>query len=153
MAKYTEKDIENAIRSGVSNHQAAKQYGIPRSTLIERLRGRNSRTIANSDQQKLSNTLKTHIAEWVTVQTKLGLPPTHLQIRQAAQRILHASGSTEKLGKNWITEFAHRSPAIKALNGKNIDKERIETVTTIKVQEFFKILNQTPVKDIRPANR
>ena len=59
----------------------------------------------------------------------------------------------EKLGKNWITEFACRNPAIKALNGKSIDKERIEAVTTIKVQEFFEILNQTPVKDVRPANR
>ena len=58
----------------------------------------------------------------------------------------------EKLGKNWITEFARRNPVIKALNGRSIDKECIEVVTTIKVQEFFEILNQTPVKDIRPAN-
>ena len=34
------------------------------------------------------------------MQAKLSLPPTHLQIRQAAQRIINASGSTKKLRKN-----------------------------------------------------
>ena len=156
MPRYTEDDMQKAlaaVRSGASRHEAARLHGIPRSTLISRLRGRVTRDIANTDQQKLSKVQEDHIVMWATVQAKLGLPPSHLQIRQAAQRILQASGSSETLGKNWITDFSRRNPAIKALKGKHIEKERIEAITPNNIKEFFEVLNESPVKDVRPANR
>ena len=107
---------------------------------------------ANADQQKLSKDQEDHIIVWATVETKLGLPPTHLQIHQAAQRILQASGSKELLGRNWITNFMRQNPSIKSLKGKHIEKERIKAVTPDKIKEFFKVLNETPVKDIQLVN-
>jgi hypothetical protein len=88
-----------------------------------------------------------------SVQAKLGLPPSHLQIRQAAQRILQASGSAETLGKNWITGFIRRNASLKTLRGKNIEKDCIEAVKPNNIKEFFDILNESPVKGVRPANR
>ena len=91
MPKYTEESIQQAlaaVRAGALKHQAAKLYGIPRSTLINRLRGSVTRKQANSDQQALSKDQEDHLVMWATVQAKLGLPPTYLQLRQAAQRIL-----------------------------------------------------------------
>jgi hypothetical protein len=89
-----------AIRVGNSIHRAAKLYGIPRSTLQSRVHGSVTRKQANSDQQALSKEQESHLVTWATVQAKLGLPPTYLQIRQAAQQILQAASSEKKLGKN-----------------------------------------------------
>ena len=156
MPKYTEDDVQKAIddvNSGVPKAVAARTHGVPRTTLLGRLHGSETRDIANEDNQKLSKDQEAYLVNWVTVQAKLGLPPTHLQIRQAAQRILAASGETEKLGVNWVMYFARRNPSIKALKGNSIEKERIEAVTREKVEEFFEILNESPVKEVRPANR
>ena len=156
MSHYTEEDVQNAlfdIKNGLSQRKAASKYGIPRSTLFGRIQGGGPRKDANDDMQKLSKDQEDYLANWVVVQAKLGLPPTHLQIRQAAQRIINASGSTEKLGKNWVNEFARRNPSIKAHNGKTIDKERVEALSPEKFLEFFEILQQSPVREVRPANR
>ena len=80
MPSYTENDLQQAVSAvlgGVSRHQAAKQWGIPRSTLLGRLRGSNSKEQVNSDRQKLSPTEETSLAEWARVQHVLGLPPTY----------------------------------------------------------------------------
>ena len=122
MPRYTEESMQQAlaaVRAGVSKHRAARLYGIPRSTLLGRLRGSVTREQANADQQALSKQQEVHLVTWATVQAKLGLPPTHLQIRQAAQRILQAAGSEETLGKNWITDFIRRNPSIKSLKDKH----------------------------------
>ena len=74
------------------------------------------------------------------MQAKLGLLPTHLQIRQATQRIINASGSIKKLRKNWVNKFARRNPFIKAHNRKTIDKKRVEVLFPKKFLEFFEIL-------------
>ena len=156
MPKYTEESIQlalGAVQAGVSKHQAAKTYGIPRSTLQHRVHGGVTRKQANSDQQALSKEQEDHLVTWATVQAKLGLPPTYLQIRQAAQRILQAAGSKKTLGKNWITEFIRRNPSIKSVKGKHIEKARLEAVTPDKVKEFFEVLSQDPITRVRPTNR
>ena len=156
MPKYTEESMQQAlvaIRAGDSIHRAAELYGVPRSTLQGRVHGSVTREQANSDQQALSKEQESHLVTWATVQAKLGLPPTYLQVRQAAQRILRAAGSEKKLGKNWITEFIRRNHSIKAVKGMHIKKARIEAITPDKIKEFFEILSQDPIIGVRPANR
>ena len=156
MPKYTEESMQQAlvaIRAGDSIHRAATLYGIPHTTLRDRVHGSITRKQANSDQQALSKEQESHLVTWATVQAKLGLPPTYLQIRQAAPRILQAASSEKKLGKNWITEFIRRNPSIKAVKGMHIEKARIEAVTPDKIKEFFEILSQDPIIGVRPANR
>ncbi len=87
MPSYTENDMQNAIAAvlrGVSRHQAAKEHHVPRSTLIVRLRGAQSRQQANSDRQKLSVAEEASLAEWARIQALLGLPLTRRQLRLAA---------------------------------------------------------------------
>ena len=80
MPFYTKEDLYNAISAvmgGVSRNQAAKQWGVPRSTLLGRLRGSNSKEQVNSDRQKLSPTEEISLAEWTRIQYILGLLPTY----------------------------------------------------------------------------
>ena len=54
---YTEADISRAIEAvfkGLSANQAAKDWGIPRRTLLNRLHGKQSHSIAHVDLQCLS---------------------------------------------------------------------------------------------------
>ncbi|KZL80512.1 putative transposase, partial [Colletotrichum incanum] len=92
---------QEAVASGISVRKTAQTYGIPYTTLQRRLTGAQFRAAAFSDFQRLSISQEAKLASWVQVQADLGLAPTHQQVREFAQRILHAMGDTQPLGKRW----------------------------------------------------
>jgi transposase-like protein len=156
VSKYTEEDLLQAIQAvhdGVSQKEAARRHGIPRSTLLGRLRGAGTRQEAHSMQMSLSPDQERSLSEWCRIQDALGLPPTQNQVRLTAQRMLEVSGSNIELGKRWIEGFLRRNPSIKAKKGIRIEKARAEAVTPDKIKAFFAILDEPLVQSIRPQNR
>ncbi|KAM9874692.1 hypothetical protein VDGL01_11249 [Verticillium dahliae] len=103
MPSYTEDEVNQAL-DAVTNRQsirkAAIHSGIPIPTLHRRVQGAQSRASAFTSQQKLSPTQEKHLVEWIRIQAALGLPPTHSQVREFAERILHPQGGPQTLGKN-----------------------------------------------------
>lgn len=121
MPESTEKSIASAleaIQNGLSQRKAAKRWGIPRSTLQKRLNGSQSRSDANEYLQRLSRQQESRLAEWVLVQSKLGLPLTRQQIQEFASRIVKEGGNDQPLGKRWIDGFLRRNPEIKTARGR-----------------------------------
>ena len=133
MTNYTEDEVNQAleaIANGQSIRIAARNWGIPRSTLRSRITGTQPRAIAFASQQKLSPTQESHLVEWIQVQAALGLPPTHQQIREFAERILRLRGGPQTLGKNWFQAFLCRNPSIKVQRARAIDSQRINGAST-----------------------
>lgn len=121
MPESTENSIASAleaIQNGLSQRKAAKRWGIPRSTLQKRLNGSQSRSDANKHLQRLSRQQESHLAEWVLVQSNLGLPLTRQQIQEFASRIVKQSGNDQPLGKRWIDGFLRRNPEIRTVRGR-----------------------------------
>ena len=88
---YTKEDIQralNAIANGMSQKKAGLEFGIPRSTLQNRINGHISRQEAFTPYQRLSMDQKERLAKWILIQESLGLRPTHGQIRIFAGQIL-----------------------------------------------------------------
>ncbi|KAM4067714.1 Tc5 transposase DNA-binding domain-containing protein [Hirsutella rhossiliensis] len=106
--KYTESDIHSAleaIANGGSAKKAARDWGVQRATLYNRMHGHECRKDAFSALQRLSQTQEKQLTEWILIQDALGLPPTHSQIRQFAQRMLAVKGDHTPLGKHWMQAF------------------------------------------------
>ena len=133
MPSYTEDALTaaiNAVNAGTPVKRAARDYGIPMTTLRHRLAGRQSKTTAHTSQQKLSSIQESRLAEWIRVQDALGLGATHAQIRTFASRILLAGGSTAGVGKHWLEGFLRRNPHVRTLQTRRIDAARINGATT-----------------------
>ncbi|KAK8050066.1 transposase [Apiospora phragmitis] len=82
MKQYTEKELQEAlnyIANSTPIKQAAREYGIPESTLRSRLQGHQSRSEGAADLQRLSPNQEKHLVSWIIAQQALGLPPTHAQ--------------------------------------------------------------------------
>jgi hypothetical protein len=57
MSEYSENNLQLAIRdveSGVSQRKAAERWGIPRTTLRDRISGRKTRAMEAETRQRLS---------------------------------------------------------------------------------------------------
>lgn len=120
-SRYSNEDVSqalDAIKGGQSLRKAASQWGVPRTTLQRRMQGAQSREIAFSEQQRLSQAQESNLAEWVRIQVVLGLPPTYHQIREFAERILQTQGDSRPLGKNWVQSFIRRNPSVKSQRSK-----------------------------------
>jgi hypothetical protein len=156
MPSYNEVDVQraiNAVENGQSLNQAAKDHRVPRTTLQGRLKGAASKKEAGNARQSLSPAEEKALAEWIRIQDALNQPPSHRQVRLAAQRMLLVSGSETKLGSTWITSFIRRNPRIKPKKGTRLEKSRAEAITPNKLMKMYAIFEEPAIKAIRAQNR
>ena len=128
MKPYDEQDLQSAldaVADGASIHQSAQEYGIPRSTLRNRIKGHQRRSEAFAYQQRLRPVQEELLTTWILAQAALGLPPSHAQVKEFAERILRAQGDSEPLGKRWLQAFLRRNPALKVQKSRSIDSQRV----------------------------
>ncbi|KAM4064165.1 Tc5 transposase DNA-binding domain-containing protein [Hirsutella rhossiliensis] len=96
------------------------------------MHGHECRKDAFSALQRLSQTQEKQLTEWILIQDALGLPPTHSQIRQFAQRMLAVKGDHTPLGKHWMQAFLRRNPAVRTQKCHHRDSARVNGASTEK---------------------
>uniref|UniRef100_A0A8H7TQQ8 HTH CENPB-type domain-containing protein n=1 Tax=Bionectria ochroleuca TaxID=29856 RepID=A0A8H7TQQ8_BIOOC len=156
MTRYTEESLQNAIidvGGGMSQRQAAARWGVPLTTVSNRIRGTQSRTVIAESQQRLSRKQERDLAGWILIQDSIGLPPSHRQIRKIAEALIGSDDQARPLGRKWIEGFLLRNPDVGTLRGKRIDFLRVNGATTDKVKDFFKLLDVPAIKKIPPCHR
>ena len=99
--------------NGRSVRKACLDWGVPRGTIQDRIKGSVSRKEASEPFQRLSPVQEQRLTDWVLVQEALGRSPTYIQIRALAGRILATRKDTIPLGKRWIADFIQRNPILK----------------------------------------
>ncbi|KAJ3466488.1 hypothetical protein MRS44_004052 [Fusarium solani] len=156
MPKYTDEDLNEAIqtvKNGRSVVKAANQHGVPRSSLRDRLAGKEPKGRAHEGQQRLSHALEKELCDWLRVQDALGTPLTHFQIRQLVQRVLLVQGDSRPLGKHWIDRFIARNQRIKTLRAVRIEAKRIRGSKAVIIRAWFDQLKDPEVIVIRHWHR
>jgi hypothetical protein len=129
----------NDFKSGVlsSQNAAADAYGVARSTLQERLKGRKNARESHAHQQRLTPEQEDFLVEWILEEDQRGYPPSHPRARQMAVRVLRMNGDTNPLGKKWLKGFIGRNPRVASVIGRKIEAVRVEGTTQEALQEFF----------------
>jgi DDE superfamily endonuclease/helix-turn-helix, Psq domain/Tc5 transposase DNA-binding domain len=153
---YTEEDIQaalNAVANGMSQKKAGLEFGIPRSTLQNRINGHISRQEAFIPYQRLSMDQEERLAKWVLIQESLGHAPTHGQIKIFAGRILYAKGDGKPLGKRWMAGFLRRNPILRTKRQFYIDSARVNGATTEVIKKWWPKLTILAIKAIKSENR
>ena len=133
--------------------KACSEYGIPRTTLHNRINGHLSHKKGAQNLQKIAPVQERALANWILVQEALGTSPTHRQIRELGESILNLEGGDLSLGKRWIHSFLERNPEIKTKRQYKIDNARINGATTEIISKFFEKLDLPAIKHIKPENR
>jgi hypothetical protein len=89
---YSEGDVADAILAiidqDLSHHQAAKHYGIPRSTISDGLRGQGAQQDQLQPKQRVTSDDEDRIKQWVLRQESLGYGLSHNQIRAGVEALL-----------------------------------------------------------------
>jgi hypothetical protein len=153
---YTEDDVQRALKEvaeGKSVRKAHLDWGVPRSTLQDRIYGRVPQKEAQEPYQRLSPVQEQRLANWVLIQEALGQGPTHAQIRAFAGRILAAKRDATPLGKRWMAGFIRRNPILKTKKQFQIDSARVNGATSDILKAWFQKLEVPIIKAIKAENR
>jgi transposase len=156
MPRYTQEDVDSAIAAvaeGRSIRKAALEWGVPRATIYNRINGAINRKEAHDPFQKVDTATEKRLAQWVLLQSDLGLPPTHAELKEFAGRVLQAQGHDLSLGKHWVSRFLARNPSIQVQKSRSIDSRRLNGATTDIIRRWFQRLAIPAITVIKPKNR
>ena len=94
--QYTEEEVEQAVaavQDSVPIAYAARHFGIPRSTLRDRIKGALPIRQLQKPYQRIAPEQEKRLANWILLQDFLGLLLTHAEIRFFAEEIFRQAVS------------------------------------------------------------
>jgi predicted HTH domain antitoxin len=98
-----------------SVQRAAEIFDIPRSTLRDRLNGRQYRIEKRANSYRLSTTQEESLIEWILSRDQRGVPPRPSHVQEMANILLQADNPSgfKPIGKNWVSIFTNRRDEIR----------------------------------------
>lgn len=134
------------VESGLSQRKAADLNNVARSTLQERLKGRQGHATAHQHQQRLTPEQEDFLADWILSEEMLNQTPSPQCIRRMAARIVRMSGNREPLGQLWVAHFIRRHPRVEGVLRRSAGSMRSMTAGTDDILALLKLSECTQVE-------
>jgi hypothetical protein len=133
------REAKHAYLSGLepSIRAAASTYGIPYSTLRDRLRGAQPRSAAHEKEQLLTLEEEKSIVRFCETLDDLGHPLQVKMVKAFAMSLLPPH-RRRQLGKHWMTRFLNRHPAITGKFSQRLDRQRANANDPAILKDFFR---------------
>lgn len=139
LARYQEAQL---AKETISQRKIARLHGVPKSTLQDRIHGRQATHIRNEQFQRLSSEEEEAIHTWILRLQNWGWPPRIEQVRFMAIELLQQKGDTEPIGINWPQKFLNRHPQIKTAYIPPLDKERASAENHDTLAGWFELFSR-----------
>ena len=131
------KAIESIDNGQSTMRAAATRYGVPKSTLNDRIHGAQTRHDAHTHEQLLTDVQEEELAKWIIDLDTRHQPPSIPRCRIMALEILGASNDTRLIGRQWLLNFFKRHPECSTLIGDPHESARVNEATEENVQGWF----------------
>lgn len=131
----------DAMRNGMPCATAAKQYKVPRVTVLYKFRGIYPEARKMGPDSRLSVVEEDQLAQWIFVMAKKGFPISKECFMASAARLVNELGKAEKFnnkppGRKWFQGFLRRNPAVSTRIAQNLTKSRA-AVTKLSLENWF----------------
>ena len=128
-----------------SIQEAARLFNIPRTTLRRRLAGTTNRVETRANSHKLTKIEEDSLRKWILSMDSRGVAPRPTTVREMADLLLAARGSTPPLsvGKNWVTEFVKRHSDLSSRFSRRYDYQRAKCEDPKIISEWFSLVQKT----------
>jgi len=137
-------DLDND--PSVSLRQIAKIYGLPRSTLQHRWKGRQSAETFHAHRQRLSPHEEDALIRWIDTMTAWGWPPRIKQLETMAKHLMKAKGDLDPIGQHWYKNFLKRHPEFRTRYSRNFNQNRKDAENLESIKEWFSPYNLTRIQ-------
>jgi len=157
-APYSQTKVVEALAelaSGrLTQRQASIQYGIPRSTLKNKLKGRHSKP--HGGQTVLSAEEEDSFCQYAVAMSTFGFPVDTFDLRCIVKSYLDRRGCVvpkfrnNMPGKEWTVSFLKRHPELSVRFASNIKRKRAQ-ISDITITDYFTHL-EPELTNVPPSN-
>lgn len=145
MFRYSEDDMEAAIREcrqGVPTATAAKKFGIPRVTLLNKVKGKTPLKRKMGRACYISDDTEAMLVKWAKAMVKQGFPIGKENLKDSVKKIvddlnLETPFKNGRPGKRWYGSFLKRHPELIHRQPQNLTSSRA-SVTPAQLKNWFK---------------
>ena len=149
-----QKDQPDQVNLSV--RKLSRQYGLPRSTLHDRIHGRQSKQTFAATRQLLKPEQEEALETYIMQLVAWGWPPRVNQVKCLAEELYslnHPTGPPIKIGVNWVQKLLSRRTQLTSVLSTAADKkERMATHNTEKLARWFALYKKT-VEDYKIESR
>ncbi|XP_018018849.1 MFS-type transporter clz9-like [Hyalella azteca] len=154
--RYNEEAMKSAIlavvEGGITKKAAAAKYGIPRTTLIEKLSGKYREGKGPGRDPYLTDDEEEAIATWIKKCCRRGLPPHKNDILNTVQRLIkdipgrESPFQKDRPGRRWFEGFMRRHQDLSVRIPEHVSKARCQ-ITESSIRKWFGELRQHITED------
>jgi len=116
---------------------SGEKYGGAYSTLRGRLKGRVSWEVGHHKLQVMTEYEERSIVRWCERLDEWGHPAWLDLVKSMAQAIVARRLKDHSVGKNWITRFLNRHPALATKLSTRLDRQRALTSDPVVLKDYF----------------
>lgn len=157
---YSEENLRKAleeVKNGAKIRETCRAYGVPRSTLQDRIKGRVSdKPRKMGPDPFLTLESEKRIVDWLIQLAKCGFPIKKQELLNTVQKIVLEEKVTTpfkngKPGQRWYSSFLLRHPQISARTAESIDTSRAKLTEEYirswfhKLEEFLDSIGATDI--------
>ncbi|KAJ8966802.1 hypothetical protein NQ314_003298 [Rhamnusium bicolor] len=133
--KYDEQNLKNAVeevKNGGKLREVCRRYGVPKSTVLDRIKGRISETCKKMGPDPiLTIEHEQQLADWISELARCGFPFKKNELLQSVQKIvkdenLKSPFRNGRPGEKWYAGFLRRHPKLVLKNGETLEKYRAQ---------------------------
>ena len=137
-----ESNIQLAMRAfwkseKPSMREMATKYGIPYSTLRDRLNGAQDRKKSHEHMQLFTEQEEKAVVRWCKSLDDWGFPPKLTLVKQMAGHLMKNRASGQKLGKHWLKQFLNPNPELASRFSSRLDRQRALASNPAVLRDYF----------------
>ena len=132
-----------AVKGGeLGVNAAAREFGVPASTLRDRLSGCITHGVNPGPQPYLLPGEESELAEYLTSTSKVGYGKTRRQVLNIVQRVAKEKGllRQEKISCGWFRRFKERQPSIALRKGDSMETVRFQCTNEVTIANYYDLL-------------
>ncbi|KAI5709120.1 hypothetical protein M8J76_010692 [Diaphorina citri] len=124
---YSEQNMNlavEAMKAGSSAKAAARQYGVPRTTLTDKFKGKSPRSRRMGPSPVLTDIEELEVVQWIMNMNSAGFPVTRNLIVETVSKLIIELGRPNTFkdnvpGRSWFNSFTRRHPSLNQVITRN----------------------------------
>ena len=144
---WSEEHFTNAMKAvedmGYSVHRAAEEYGVPKSTLHDRVSGKHLLGGKSGPERYLTEEEESELEEFLVGCALVGFAKSRNQVIEIVQELLRRKGRNVTVSHGWWESFRRRHPNITLRTASPLSYARIVGSNPCIIGRYFDLLEKT----------
>ena len=136
-----------AVEKGTSIRKAAELYGVPRSTLHDRVSGRVELGCKPGKKPYLTIEEEEEVVSFLLKCAKIGYAHTRKEVIALIQRIAESKGVSQSVSSGWWTRFSQRHPDLALRTAMPVSYARAMANDPDVINRYYDILEETLIEN------